>query len=414
MTRPTTKQAHDASDPCFPRAAPLHVAPRVALSLRKGYPWIWRNQLADIPSRLQAGQPVTIVDDDGFVAYGLWDPSSPIAVRIYSRDKGTPITVDSLAQAVERAIEARHRLFDLTRTNAYRLCHGEGDRVPAVVLDRYDDVAVARFDGAAIRAWSQPLLDRVWLALMQQGITRLLERGDNRSDKRLRAIAKAPGIAEDLPVSIETLVVREHGMNLVVDLVHGQKTGAFLDQRDNRQRVRHMSAGARVLNLFSYTGGFSCAAALGAAVHVTSVDIARGANDVAMRTFRANQLDPRAHAFVTADVFAFLDQAYERGDSYDLIISDPPSFAPNEKALAKALQAYRRLHKQCARLLAPGAVLCAASCSSHVTMQAFVATLDDQVLERKMRVLGLYGPPPDHPTLASWPEGRYLKFVVLA
>jgi 23S rRNA (cytosine1962-C5)-methyltransferase len=201
---------------------------------------------------------------------------------------------------------------------------------------------------------------------------------------------------------------------MVVDLAHGQKTGAFLDQRDNRARVRELSAGRRVLNLFSYAGGFSTAAALGGATHVTSVDLAQAAHRDAERSMRANGIDAGRHAFVTADAFAFLEGAKAKGQRWDLVVSDPPSFAPSEKAKPRALSAYRKLHGAAAAVLAPGGVLCAASCSSHVTAEDFASTLDDLALGRgDLSLAGMFGPPADHPTLAAWPEGRYLKFAVL-
>jgi 23S rRNA (cytosine1962-C5)-methyltransferase len=210
-------------------------------------------------------------------------------------------------------------------------------------------------------------------------------------------------------------VVRELGVPFVVDLAHGQKTGAFLDQRDNRARVGELAGGRRVLNLFSYAGGFSVHAARGGATHVTSVDVAAAAHATAQASFRAAGVDPSRHAFATADVRAFLDAAAGRGERWDLVISDPPSYAPSEKARPRALAAYRALHAACAKVLAPGGILCAASCSSHVDAEAFATTLDDEVLgDRGLSMLELRGAGADHPTLPAFPEGRYLKFAVLA
>ncbi|HWL89305.1 MAG TPA: class I SAM-dependent methyltransferase, partial [Polyangiaceae bacterium] len=204
------------------------------------------------------------------------------------------------------------------------------------------------------------------------------------------------------------------GVAFVVDVLRGQKTGAFLDQRENRRRAGALAAGRRVLNLFSYAGGFSLFAALGGATQVTSVDIAAGAHASAQASFRLAGVDPRAHAFVTADAFAFLTEAKRRGTVWDLIISDPPSFASNEKSLARALAAYRSLHRACADVLAPNGVFCAASCSSHVDAESFLTTLDDAATHRTdLRLLEHHGAPPDHPTLPAWPEGRYLKFAIL-
>jgi 23S rRNA (cytosine1962-C5)-methyltransferase len=169
-----------------------------------------------------------------------------------------------------------------------------------------------------------------------------------------------------------------------------------------------------VLNLFSYAGGFSTAAILGGAQHVTSVDLAQAAHATAQDSMRANGIDPSAHAFVTADAFMFLDAAKKKGQRWDLIVSDPPSFAPSEKSRPRALTAYRRLHGACAAVLAPQGIFCASSCSSHVSADDFASTLDDAATGRAdLSMVELHGPPWDHPTLPAAPEGRYLKFAVL-
>jgi 23S rRNA (cytosine1962-C5)-methyltransferase len=210
------------------------------------------------------------------------------------------------------------------------------------------------------------------------------------------------------------IAVKEHGMPFWVDVAHGQKTGAFLDQRENRLRVRSMAKGKRVLNLFSYAGGFSMAAALGGSTRVTSVDIAAKAHATARDSFKLAGLDPSPHAFVSADAFEFLKQAHAKKETWDLIICDPPSFAPNERSKDRALASYRRLHHACASVLAEGGTLCAASCSSHVAQEDFLQTLDPRtLLQRNLKLLAAYGPPEDHPTLPEFPEGRYLKFMVL-
>jgi 23S rRNA (cytosine1962-C5)-methyltransferase len=385
----------------------VEVDPRAAAAVLHGHPWVWRTSVRKAPAGLSCGTPVVVFSrDDGFVGRGLWDPESPIALRIYGTDPSGELDLAFLASAVARAIELRDRMFPDATTSAYRLCNGEGDRVPGVVIDRYGSVAVAKFDGNAIRPWGLSLLEAVWPHLHSRAIRSLAVRGPPEAANKLTTVA-----GENPSDSIEVL---EHGMRMVVDLAQGQKTGAFLDQRENRRRVRARSRECRVLNLYSYAGGFSCAAALGGATHVTSVDIAHGAHVAAQRSFRLNGLDPAAHTFVTSDVPSFLQQAADRNERYDLIISDPPSFAPSEKTLPRALSAYRRLHQACAKLLAHGGTLCASSCSSHVDIHAFMSTLDDSAVgNRCFVVVGSYGQPCDHPTTPAFAEGRYLKFVIL-
>jgi 23S rRNA (cytosine1962-C5)-methyltransferase len=388
----------------------LRVLRAAAAALRRGHPWVYREALARTKGRApRTGEGVTLLDEEGaLLGRGLYDAESPIAVRVFDRDRGAALDARFLASRAASAVARRDGRFG-EETTAYRLCNGEGDRVPGLVIDRYAEVAVLRLD---TEAWA-PHLESVARSLAgplaERGMRSVALRVGGEGNK-LEALVGAP--------PPERLLVREHGMVMEVDLAHGQKTGAFLDQRENRFRVRALARGRRrALNLFSYAGGFSLAAALGggAEMKVTSVDIAAGAHATAQRSFRANALDPAAHAFVTADVFAFLDQARGKGERFDLVISDPPSFAPSERARQRALAAYRRLHAAAVGVLADGGTFCAASCSSHINAEDFVGTLDDVALGRgDLRLVDLFGQPEDHPTLPAWPEGRYLKLAVLS
>ena len=208
--------------------------------------------------------------------------------------------------------------------------------------------------------------------------------------------------------------VLENGLRFGVDLLHGQKGGLFLDQRDNRARVGALARGRRILNLFGYTGGFSVYAAAGGATETTTVDSAKAAIASAAENFRRNGLlEAQAH-FVAADAFRFLADAAGAAERWDLLISDPPSFAPNRRALNDALAAYRRLHRLCAAVVAPGGIFCAASCSSHVGVDAFVASIEGGARDagRRFSLSALHDAGADHPTIAAFPEGRYLKFAV--
>jgi 23S rRNA (cytosine1962-C5)-methyltransferase len=383
--------------------ADVTIGRKAADAAGRGHPWIWREGVLRGLGGVQAGDEVQVVAEDGrAVGRAVADPTSPIALRLWTRGR-RPIDAALVRERLASALERRERLFEDGATNAYRVLHGEGDRCPGLVVDRYGDVAVVRVDGEAATARLDAMSELVWEAVSARGVRSLV----HRPAKELRVLFGSPP-----PDSVHVV---ENGVPFVVDLARGQKTGAFLDQRDNRQRVRGMARGRRVLNLFSYAGGFSLYAALGGAVRVTSVDIAQAAHATAQASFKLAGVDPRAHAFVAADAFAFLADAQKRGDAWDLVVCDPPSFAPNAKSLPRALSAYRALHRACAAVLAPGGILCAASCSSHVDAVAFASTLDDAALEaRELSLVAMYGPPPDHPTLAAWPEGRYLKFAVLA
>lgn len=397
--------------------ADVMVSRRAIEPLRRGHPWIYRSAVVEFSASHSghegAGAIVRIVDEERRpLGSGVWDPVSPIAVRVWSVDPQAPLDANLFRSRLERAIEVRRQLFVDGRTTAYRLLNGEGDRVPAFVVDRYDDAAVLRIDGDAARAVAPALLRDIEAPLRAIGITSLLERTSRRGE--------APSIHARFGPLRDRVEVKEHDVPFVVDLARGQKTGAFLDQRENRRRIgelvaRRVRSGSspRVLNLFSYSGGFSLRAALAGGA-VTSVDVAAAAHATAQESFRLAGVDPRAHAFATADCFAWLERAKKEGKRWDVVISDPPSFAPSEKAKPKGIAAYRSLHRACADVLAEGGSFIAASCSSHVTLEDFAGTLDDAALGRAdLRVLELFGPPPDHPTLATFPEGRYLKLAIL-
>ncbi|MGK3989676.1 class I SAM-dependent rRNA methyltransferase [Sorangium sp. So ce136] len=406
----------------------VHLTATAAAAVRRGHPWVYRDGIAAGGNAAQRGErrrgeparggaaasgDVVELSAEGatFLGRGLWDAESAIAVRVFQRAQAPQLDERALAERLERAFALRDGWFAGRDTTAYRLCNGEGDRVPSLVIDRYDRAAVVRLDGGMLAPWIDRLLPHLARALGARGVRSIgLRAPAGNADAEGKKLAHLHG-----PPLPDRLFVRETGVAMEVDLARGQKTGAFLDQRDNRARVRALAAGRRrVLNLFSYAGGFSVAAALGGAGRVTSVDSASAAHASAQRTFRENGVDPAAHEFVTADAFDFLEKAHARGDRYDLIICDPPSFAPNERVKPRALGAYRRLHTAVARVLDRGGVLCAASCSSHITAEDFLATLDDATLERDdLRVRAIHGQPEDHPTLPAWWEGRYLKFVVL-
>jgi len=377
-------------------------------SVRHGHPWVWSKGVAKGSAGLSSGDEVVLLSPQGDgVGRGVVEPDSPIAVRVWSTDAKARLDEGHMRGKLARAFALRRALFPGDATTAYRLLHGEGDRVPGVVIDRYDAVAIVRLDGPAAEVVATRLRAVIVSELARAGVRDVALR---------RSVKGAPPSFElwsgEPPPP--TVTVREHGVPFVVDLLRGQKTGAFLDQRENRRRVGALARGKRVLNLFSYAGGFSLHAAAGGATHVTSVDIAAQAHGTAQASFRAAGLEPGKHAFASADVFAFLRRAKERGESWDLVVSDPPSFAPSEKSRPRAMSAYRTLHQAAVQVLAEGGTLCAASCSSHIDAEAFVSTLDDATLApRRLSLLELHGPPADHPTVAGWPEGRYLKLAVM-
>lgn len=370
-------------------------------SLRAGHPWIYKDALE--PAHLPTGTVVDVTHHGHFVARGLFDARSPIAVRVATLDPKELLDEAFVKARVAAALRARRGAFDARETDAFRWLNGEGDRLPGVVVDVYAEVAVLRLDGDAVRVWRPWLTAAIASAGAPLGIRHVYERSRGGQGEALL------GGAPPQPIQI-----REHGVRFAVDVVHGQKTGFFLDQRENRAALRPYARGERVANLFGYTGGFSVYAALAGAEEVATVDSASGALTDARTNFLLNGLDPARHRFDCEDAFDWLARARDEGRRYGLVITDPPSFAPSEKALKKALSAYRDLNALALATVAPEGVLAAASCSSHVTMEAFLGTLRDAAdkARRPLRILEVRGQPADHPTLPAFPEGRYLKMVV--
>jgi len=381
----------------------LTLTQRAAEPVRRGHPWVYREQI-DRGPRLEDGEEVALAHAGAILGHGLASASGPIAVRVWTHGD---VSIDAtlFRRRLGLATALRARAFDET-TNTYRVVNGEGDRMPGLVVDRYGEAAVVVTDDAAVRARLPEILPLLAEALRPLGVETIFSRSGRGEDKRVERVHGEPVATK--------LALREHGVPFVVDLEKGQKTGAFLDQRENRRRVGELARARRVLNLFSYTGGFSLRAALGGATAVTSVDVAAGAHAMAQEGFKLAGVATSGHEFVTQDCFAFLEQAAKTKRRWDLVISDPPSFAPNAKSVPRAMSAYRALHRACAAVLAEGGIFCASSCSSHVDAAMFVSTLDDATLETDtLRLLALHGAPCDHPTLPAFPEGRYLKFVVL-
>jgi 23S rRNA (cytosine1962-C5)-methyltransferase len=372
--------------------------------LRAGHPWIYADAVV-APKGLPTGSVVEVATTDGRpIGRGLYDARSPIAVRMYTTDPKRPVDELLVRSRIEEALRMRRGAFDTQTTNAFRWVNGEGDLLPGVVVDVYREVAVVRFDGDAVRV----LVDAVVAAVVELGrslgIESIYER--SRGGRGQVLFGTTP------PSPVEIL---EHSVRFAVDVISGQKTGFFLDQRENRRLLRGWSRDAEVANLFAYTGGFSVQAALGGARRVSSIDSAPAAIEGAKANFVLNSLDPLEHEFACEDAFAWLARARDAGRRFDVLIVDPPSFAPSEKSLSRALAAYRDLNALALSVLKIDGLLAASSCSSHVTMEHFLGALRDAGTQarRRLRILEMRGQPADHPTLPVFSEGRYLKFVLM-
>ncbi len=369
-------------------------------SVARGHPWVYREGLIGSAS---VGEPVELLDGKGKrVAWGLYEGGA-ITIRVLGRD---PVPMPELvATRLRESFALRAALRgDLGDTDTYRVCHGEGDLLPGLVIDRYAGVFVLRLYA---RAWEKHL-GLVVDALRGLGVEQLWRRfGVGKVDDKEGGEAL---IGDEPP---DELIVREHGMSLLARLKVGQKTGLFLDQREHRRKVRGWAAGRSVTNLFSYNGGFSVAAALGGATRVHTVDVAPAAIDDARAIFKLNGIDPGRHVFEVADVFTW------RGPKVDLLICDPPSLTHDKDADVAARKAYRDLHRHI--LPSVGGWLATSSCSARLPLDRWEEAVREGLGHGNpgaptVRWTRLYSgaEPPDHPVGLSHPEGRYLKFMLLA
>ncbi len=389
-TRPVNRPS--STDPTLRLRRPLRSA------IEAGHPWIWRDALE--PFQLAPGTTVRVADEKGPAAVGFVE-AGPIGVRILST---RPARIDEVffAGRVARAATLRERVVPPS-TDAYRLVNGEGDGLPGVHVDVYGPWAVLKLDGEGITRWRDALVEAVRAACPSlEGL--LVRTGRGEAKQSVLAFGTAP------PPRVD---VREHGMWLRADLVNGQKTGLFLDHRESRLRVRTLARGLRVLNLYGYTGGFSVAAGLGLATEVDTVDVAAPALALAQESWALNGLPEGAHRTHARDVPEVLDELRARGRRFDLIVADPPSFAPNEASVPQAMKSYRALHRACLRLLEPNALYLAASCSSHIDRVTFDRTLREAAEKTgPVQVLERWGAPADHPRPVAFPEGDYLKVIL--
>lgn len=374
----------------------VSVAGDLKASLAKGHPWIYRDHLPgglDLP----AGSWLRVLCD-GWSAIGIFDPASPLSVRIYSRS-----SVPNAAwfeQSVERAARRRLPLLADGLTTAYRLINGEGDGMPGIVVDVYGPFAMVSLDSSALVRLVPWVVSAVQRVVDLKGICQ-------KGNDGLEVLAgRAPP---------DRLIVSEHGLRFYADLGAGQKTGLFLDHRENRRSLGQWCQGASVLNLYCYTGAFSLHAARGGARRIVSVDRAPEAMARARDNASLNGFDPDAFEFVTGDAVQYLESAARDQQSFDVVITDPPSFARNRMQRRRALRAYERLHTLALGVLAPGGLYAAASCTSQIDVESFRDSVA-QAAVRAQRALQLVmdaGQALDHPVMIGHPEGRYLKYLAL-
>lgn len=391
----------------------LRVTAAAESTIRGGHPWLFASSIREQNREGFTGELAVVYDRrDRFLAIGLFDADSPLRVRILHA--GKPVIVDDAwwRERVQSAFARRQGLFD-DQTTGYRLINGESDGWPGLVLDRYGPVAVLKLYTSA---WLERLGQLGPLMVEVTGVKQLVLRLSRNIQKRAQA---SFGLEEGQvlfgPTPAGLTVFLESGLQFEADVARGQKTGFFLDQRENRRRVGNLAAGCRVLNAFSFSGGFSLYAARGGAATVTDLDISPHALAAARRNFALNQSVPKVancrHETVQADAFDWLEARSPA--SFDLVVLDPPSLARREAERDGALRAYGRLAASGLKVVRPGGVVVAASCSAHVTTDEFFEIVRQAARGtwRRFTEMETTRHPQDHP--ATFPEANYLKCIYL-
>ncbi len=379
-------------------------------SLLRRHPWVFSGAVSEVTGNPSPGSLVKVRASDGTeMATGSYSPDSQIRVRIWSFEKGAAIGPDFFRERLGHAVAERARILEGTDLTACRLVNAESDGLPGLVVDRYGDFLVCQFLSSGAEFFKDEIVTLLAEITHARGI---FERSD--SDTRMmEGLGPSTGTlhGEDPPEFIE---IQENGIRFLVDVRKGHKTGFYLDQRDNRESLGKFSRDAETLNCFSYTGGFGLAAIKGGAREVTNVDSSREAVALGLKNAELNGMDQR---FLTIedDVFTVLRGMRDANKKFDLIVLDPPKFAASAKQVPGASRGYKDINLLAFKLLRPGGTLFTFSCSGHITPELFGKIVADAALDalREARIIGYLGQSSDHPVALAFPEGHYLKGLIV-
>jgi len=380
-------------------------------SLLRRHPWVFSGAIERVDGQPRSGDTVRVESSRGtFLAHGAYSERSQIRVRAWSFDDAATIDAAFMTNALRRAIAFRERALP-AGLDAYRLVHAESDGLPGLVIDRYADTAVIQCASAGAERWRDVYVEAVADATP---CARVFE----RSDVEVRSLEgldmRVGPLRGDVPPA--EISIREGRARFLIDVREGQKTGFFLDQRDNRARVAQAAKGCELLDVFAYTGGFSAAALAGGARSVTAIDSSGDALARARRNVQASGFEAAAVEWIEGDAFAMLRRLAERGRRFDLIVLDPPKFAPTERHVERAARAYKDVNLWAFKLLRPGGSLFTFSCSGAMTPQLFQSVVAGAALDagRSGRIVARLGAAADHPVALAFPEGEYLKGLAIS
>ncbi|MBI2453910.1 class I SAM-dependent rRNA methyltransferase [Candidatus Peregrinibacteria bacterium] len=378
------------------------------------HPWIFSKALAISASRsVPDGVLADVMSPDckRFLARGYYNGASQIAFRILTRSADDTIGQVFFERRFREFLSMRERFIDTRRTNSFRVVFGESDGMPGLIVDKYNRVFVFQIHTLGMERLREPMIAAMKSAFAPETIFEKSDVGVRRLEG-LQDLPVRHVFGKKLPREIEIL---EHGVKFFVNVTEGQKTGFFLDQRENRKALQAYVKDKRVLNCFCYTGGFSVYAALAGARETASVDVSGEALETANRNFEANGIPSKHHFFADQDVFEVLEEYEKKKERFDVIILDPPAFVKNKKSLRQGLRGYLFINERALKLLPTGGILVSSSCSAHVTDEIFQKTLALAAARTgcTLKTLEIRHQPIDHPYNPHFPEGKYLKFYVM-
>jgi 23S rRNA (cytosine1962-C5)-methyltransferase len=389
----------------------LTLKPGRERSLLRRHPWIFSGAIAEVRGAPRTGDTVGVRAADGsFLAWAAYSPASQIRARVWSFDETEIPGPDLFERRIAAALALRCAEIPLEATDALRLVHGESDGLPGLVADRYADTLVVQLASAGCERWRETLIE---ILRAQSGCARVYERSDTEG-RELEGFAASTGLiagtAADRPLEIV-----EHGIRYEVDAVAGQKTGFYLDQRDNRRRVGLLADSREMLNCFCYTGGFALSALAGGARSMLSIDSSGPALELAKRNLALNGLEAERAEWLEADVFGALRKLQREGRQFDFIVLDPPKFAPTPKDAERAARGYKDINLNALKLLRRGGLLATFSCSGGVSPELFQKIVAGAAADAGASLLlrERYCAALDHPVRIEFPEGEYLKGLLL-
>jgi 23S rRNA (cytosine1962-C5)-methyltransferase len=376
-------------------------------SVLQRHPWIFSGAIESVFGNPQSGETVDVISSKGdWLCIAAFSPVSQIRARIWSSNKGESVDDRFFENRISRSIERRRQLGLFDQTDAVRLVHGESDGLPGLVADCYGDTVVVQNLSAGMELWKQNIA-RILQSKMKAKT--VLERSDVEV-RKLEGLSEASGVLIGEAPGNE-ITITEYGIKFIVDVIRGQKTGFYLDQRENRRLAGSLLREKRVLNCFSYSGGFSVQALVGGANEVISIDSSRDALETGRRNLNLNGLSENRATWLEADVFTALRTMRDKAEKFDAIILDPPKFAPTAAHAEKAARAYKDINLLAFKLLKPGGLLFTFSCSGGINLDLFQKIVAGASLDAGIdaRIIHWMHQAPDHPVALNFPEGSYLK-----